>query len=213
MTGYQISASDLNGFKKYDTGLRARQRYEDYVRAAQRKRRTPEEKLARIEALSRKAPIRNLALCCAHKETEEQRRIGIADRLRADVKIKGNFPAVSVMLTLVFACILTMVVYSSVQYSDARKEYAAMRDELAASDSEIVRLEGEKDARVDLEEVERIAVEELGMIQKDKADKVFVSVSTEDNVVLSEEDVTASTETSLLSAFAQRLKDLWEYFN
>jgi hypothetical protein len=88
-----------------------------------------------------------------------------------------------------------------------------MRDELAASDSEIVRLEGEKDARVDLEEVERIAVEELGMIQKDKADKVFVSVSTEDNVVLSEEDVTASTETSLLSAFAQRLKDLWEYLN
>ncbi|MBQ7011873.1 MAG: cell division protein FtsL [Clostridia bacterium] len=213
MTGYQITASDLSGFKKYDTGLRARYRYEEYLRNAQKKRLTPEDKLARIEALDRKAPIRNLARCCAHKETEVERRNGIVDRLRADVTVKGNFPAVSVMLTFVFACILTMVVYSSVQYSDARKEYSALRDELAASDSEIVRLEGEKDARVDLEEVERIAVDELGMIQKDKAENVYVSVSANDNVVLEKIEDQGEAETSLLSAFAERLKALWEYFN
>ena len=112
-----------------------------------------------------------------------------------------------------YGCILTMVVYSSVQYSDARKEYSALRDELAASDSEIVRLEGEKDARVDLEEVERIAVDELGMIQKDKAENVYVSVSANDNVVLEKIEDQGEAETSLLSAFAERLKALWEYFN
>ncbi|MBQ1934773.1 MAG: hypothetical protein II370_07235, partial [Clostridia bacterium] len=103
--------------------------------------------------------------------------------------------------------------YSSVQYSDAKRMHNAMRDELVASNSEIVRLEGERDARVDLEEVERIAVDQLGMIQKDKADKVFVSVNGEGGIVLENSESTENTEVSLLSAFAQRIKALWEYFN
>ena len=88
-----------------------------------------------------------------------------------------------------------------------------MRDEVAASNAEIVRLEGERDARVDLEEVERIAVEELGMIQKDKAEKVFVSVGGEGGIVLEDTEADEDADVSLLSAFAQRIKDLWEYLN
>ena len=116
-----------------------------------------------------------------------------------------------VQYTILFACILMLVVYSSVQYSDAKRMYNDTRDSLAASDAEIVKLEGERDARVDLREVERIAVEELGMIQKDKADRVFVSIKGEDSLILEDKVEKETAEASLLSAFAERLKALWEY--
>ncbi|MBE6640320.1 MAG: hypothetical protein E7619_01910 [Ruminococcaceae bacterium] len=210
MTGYQISAMDLNGFKKCNAGLRAMNKYEEYRRTAERKRLTPADKLARIEALERKAPVRNLASVCAGRESGFK-LFSFSERFCADERVKGNFPIVSAMLTVVFACILMLVVYSSVQYSDAKRMYNDTRDSLAASDAEIVKLEGERDARVDLREVERIAVEELGMIQKDKADRVFVSIKGEDSLILEDKVEKETAEASLLSAFAERLKALWEY--
>ena len=213
MTGYQISASDLNGFKMCNAGLRAMQKHKDYMRTAAAKKLTPADRLARIEALDRKAPFKNLATCKAVALSKSNNPFDLNDVPCRKEWVKGRFPAVSAVLTLVFACILTLGVYSSVQYSDAKRMHNAMRDELVASNSEIVRLEGERDARVDLEEVERIAVDQLGMIQKDKADKVFVSVNGEGGIVLENSESTENTEVSLLSAFAQRIKALWEYFN
>lgn len=213
MTGYQISASDLNGFKMCNAGMRAMQKHRDYMRTAAMKKLTPADRLARIEALERKAPVKNLATCRAVVDAKGENSLDLTQVICRKESVKGHFPAVSAVLTLVFACILTLVVYSSVQYSDAKRLHNEIRDELAASNSEIIRLEGERDARVDLEEVERIATEELGMIQKDKAEKVFVSVGGDGGIVLEDTEDAEGAEVSLLSAFAQRLKDLWEYLN
>ncbi len=213
MTGYQISADDLNGFKICNAGMRAMQKHRDYMRTVAIKKLTPADRLARIEALDRKAPVKNLATCRAVVEAKRENTLDLTQTICRKETVKGRFPAVSAVLTLVFACILTLVVYSSVQYSDAKRMHNDMREELAASNSEIARLESEKDARVDLEEVERIAVEELGMIQKDKAEKVFVSVGGEGGIVLENADKDEEAEVSLLSAFAQRIKALWEYLN
>ena len=213
MTGYQISANDLNGFKMCNAGLRAMQKHRDYMHTVAQKKLTPADRLARIEALDRKAPVKNLATC---KAVLEGRGISLFNQAQSSYRkesVKGRFPAVSAVITLVFACILTLVVYSSVQYSDAKRMHNNLREELAISNSEIVRLEGEKDARVDLEEVERVAVEELGMIQKDKAERVFVSVGGDSGIVLENTEKAESTDVSLLSAFAQRIKALWEYLN
>ncbi|MBQ2732632.1 MAG: hypothetical protein IJF74_00595 [Clostridia bacterium] len=211
MTGYQISAGDLSGFKMCNAGQRAMQKHRDYMRTVAIKKLTPADRLARIEALERKAPVKNLATCRAVVEAKGENALDLTQIICRKETVKGHFPAVSAVLTLVFACIFTLIVYSSVQYSDAKRMHNDMRDQLAASNSEIVRLEGERDARVDLEEVERIAVEELGMIQKDKAEKVFVSVGGEGGIVLENTDNADEAEVSLLSAFAQRIKALWEY--
>ena len=212
MTGYQISANDLNGFKMCNAGQRAMQKHRDYMHSVAQKRLTPADRLARIEALTRKAPVKNLATCRAVVESKGVSLFGQGQSYRRE-SVKGRFPAVSAVLTLVFACLLSLVVYSSVQYSDAKRMHSQLREKLAVSNSELVRLEGEKDARVDLEEVERIALEELGMIQKDKAERVFVSIGGEGGIVLENTDKAENTDVSLLSAFAQRIKSLWEYFN
>lgn len=211
MTGYQINANDLNGFKMCNAGMRAMQRHRDYMRTVAIKKLTPADRLARIEALDRKAPVKNLATCKAVVEHKGENAVDLTQAICRKETLKGRFPAVSAVLTLVFACVLTLVVYSSVQYSDAKRMHSEMRDELAASNAEISRLEAERDARVDLEEIERVAVEDLGMIQKDKAERVFVSVGGEGGIVLENNADENDTEVSLLSAFAQRIKALWEY--
>lgn len=209
MTGYQITARDLDGFKKYNAGSVAKQRFADYQLFAQKNRLTPADRLARIEALDRKHGFRKLFSRRALVELlSEKTYSGVRTE-----KIKGHFPAVSAMLTLVFACILTMVVYSSVQYAGARQAYVDLRSELNASASEIKTLVAENEARIDLESVELIAVNDYGMIKKDKAENVFISVKAEDKVEVYGANVSDERNTSLLSAFGERLRSLWEYFN
>lgn len=209
MTGYQITERDLDGFKKYNAGTVAKQRFADYQRFAQKNKLTPADRLARIEALDRKHGMRKLFSKSALIELiSEKASIGVRTE-----KIKGRFPAVSAMLTLVFACVLSMVVYSSVQYASARQDYVNIRSELNASAAEIKALTAENDARIDLEMIETIAVNDYGMIKKDKAENVFISVKAGDRVEVYGTNAEEGNEASLLSAFGERLRSLWEYFN
>ena len=209
MTGYQITARDLDGFKKYNAGIVAKQRFAEYQRFAQKNKLTPADRLARIEALDRKRGMRKLFSKSALVELVSERA---NSGIRAE-KIKGSFPAVSAVLTLVFACILSMVVYSSVQYASARQEYVNARSALNASTAEINLLVAENDARIDLDRIEEIAVNDYGMIKKDKAENVFISVKAGDRVEIYNTDSDDKADASLLSAFSERLRSLWEYFN
>jgi len=213
MTGYQITANDLSGFKRHNTGARAKARYEAYQREAASKKLTPADKLARISALNRTEPICNLTKKHKLAEKNSGKKSFFGEKFIKVEYVKGNFPAASVLMTLMFACVLAVIVYSSVQYAAAKNQYNDFRDGLAVSNTELSELISAKDARMDLEEVERIAVEEYGMIRKDKAECVFVSVNKEDTVVISETEKAAEGQASLLSAFAERLRSVWEYFN
>ena len=51
------------------------------------------------------------------------------------------------------------------------------------------------------------------MIKKDKAENVFISVKAGDRVEIYNTDSDDKTDASLLSAFSERLRSLWEYFN
>ena len=47
------------------------------------------------------------------------------------------------------------------------------------------------------------------MIQKDKGDGAFLSIASEDSVDLGEKDAGSKGTMSLISAFAERLRSLW----
>ena len=120
MTGYQITANDLSGFKRHNTGARAKARYEAYQREAASKKLTPADKLARISALNRTEPICNLTKKHKLAEKNSGKKSFFGEKFIKVEYVKGNFPAASVLMTLMFACVLAVIVYSSVQYAAAK---------------------------------------------------------------------------------------------
>lgn len=210
MTAYQITENDLYGFRRSENtpGRRAMENYRRYQMEVKEKKLTAADKLARIEALRRKSAIR-----AATEKKNALRTLG--DKCAAlfgagnAERVKTRFPAASVLMTLVFACVLAAIVYSSVQLSGANKAYTAARDNLSASNGQITDLNNELNARVDLDEVERIASEQYGMIKKDKADSAFLSISSGDSVEIAEKEGDGEKKLSLISAFAERIRSLW----
>ena len=210
MTAYQITENDLYGFRRSANtpGRRAMENYRRYLLEVKEKKLTTADKLARIEGLHRRSAIR-----AATEKKSVFSAIGekffTLDTAERTERVRTRFPASSVLMTLVFACILAAVVYSSVQLSGANRAYSDARSNLSASNGEIADLNSALDSRVDLDEVGRIAVEEYGMIQKDKADSAFLSIASEDSVDLAEKDAGSKGTMSLISAFAERLRSLW----
>lgn len=184
---------------------RATERYREYIRFANEKKLSDAEMLKRVEGLERRSPLRTAE--------EIYARAGEGKKQRRALRLKLNrFPAASFLLTVAFACVLAFVVYTSVQLSGATRELNSLRSSVTAQSAEISDLQSSIEAKYNLDELEDYAMNDLGMIRKDKASSDYLVLGAKNDVVLHESEEESAAAPTLLSAFRDRIRALLEYF-
>lgn len=139
-----------------------------------------------------------------------------SDRRVAEHRVKRSpFPLGFVTIIGVFALMVMILVFSFSQIHEYNSSINDQKATLSELEAEAAKLEVQLAECEDLRDIERIAVEDIGMVSSDVVQSKFVSVSTPDRV----EVLRVETEeeeggfSSLLSAIGESFGRIGEYFN
>jgi|GEM_PF-1057181 len=133
-----------------------------------------------------------------------------ADRHVAEHRVKKSpFPIGLITLIGICAFMLMAMLFSFSQINECNTEINNLKAEQEALDAEAEKLEVQIAQREDIRGIERIAVEEIGMVSSDMVQSKFVSVSASDRVEVMRGDETETEE----GGFSALLSVIGEYFN
>ena len=79
--------------------------------------------------------------------------------------------------------------------------------------SEETELEIKKNNMYDLEEIERIAREEYGMVNRDQLPKEYITPDSEDHIEIIDAQSEEAAPGALMSGFAKAISNLLSYIN
>ena len=132
------------------------------------------------------------------------------DRHVAEHRVKKSpFPIGLITLIGICAFMLMAMLFSFSQINECTSEINSLKAEQKVLDAEAEKLEVQIAQREDIREIERIAVEEIGMVSSDMVQSKFVSVSASDRVEVMRGEEPESEE----GGFSVLLSVIGEYFN
>ncbi len=108
---------------------------------------------------------------------------------RTDEVVEGKrsrLPAGVISTFLVITLSLLMIVCSSVMVSRASREVSSMEDEIDSLSYQIRDLEGKLEVKNDMLDIQRIAVEEYGMISGDYASSRYIDLKEDEKLEIQE---------------------------
>lgn len=157
---------------------------------------------------------RNAALTAASTEqgliqTTDMTEDGGAKVKTSRSSVKGSAP-----VAIIFSCVLVVLVFMymlslNVTVEEYSKSVSELQSDISKLKEEATQLEVQLESRYDLDEVERIATQEYGMVSADSLPKKYVSVSEDTDVMLvqpgEEENGLHTLVTGLVSAIRDML--------
>ena len=147
----------------------------------------------------------------AHRNEVKRARAILRD---GEVKVKMPFPASGVFMLAVLTVVSVVLLYNFTQNYELRGEIAALHDDAYRLQQLQRSLEIQLEERDDIRTIEKIAVEELGMVKYDLVESRFVSISGGDRIELTEEEseaVEAGLWSTMLSAVGEGFSRIREY--
>ncbi len=118
---------------------------------------------------------------------------------------KSRFP-LSFFLSVIGVTILfVMLIGSYSQLSEATAIQSELEKEISSGLQYKAELEEKIDEKIDLAEIERIAVNRLGMVKADNSDKGYISIAGEDKIVVTEVDEVANENVSVVMSGVGRM--------
>jgi len=128
---------------------------------------------------------------------------------------RRNIPVGAIMLTVVFAILLMVIVYSFSQVNEMKSEISDLEAKQGALLEEQNELSLELEVRDDIRLIREIATGKLGMVSADSVESRYVSVSGGERIELAtdEQESEKDFSSTLFSALAGRFTALKYYFN
>ena len=139
-----------------------------------------------------------------------------SDRRIAEHRVKRSpFPIGFVTLIGICALMVMALIFSFSQIHEYNSNINRQKTTLSELDAEAAKLEVQLAECEDLRDIERIALEEIGMVSSDVVQSKFVSVAAADRVEVIRADTTEEEGgfSSLLSAIGESFGTIGEYFN
>ena len=130
---------------------------------------------------------------------------------------KSEFPIGIIFAVVICALLFMMVVYCSMQKAVIEEEISDLEAEISALANTEKELTVQLEMRDDLREIERYAVETIGMVKKENVQtKYITTIGDEKSVVLdalAEESDEIGGASAILSIFGNKLSEFVEYIN
>jgi len=120
-----------------------------------------------------------------------------------------------VKYTLMVACVFAMLLCLLAGYSKVTQltlEADKKRAELAELESQANALNAKKEQRFNLEYVEQVAVQELGMVKQDKSQITYVAISNPEKITIAASDE-VQNGTGLVAGLVKSFNVVVEYLN
>ncbi len=135
-----------------------------------------------------------------------RRRVAGAVKTRVELVTEKNtarrpFPIAVLLCCVALTAMFMYMISLYIQIDDYSENISSLKGEISRVNDEIVSLDLRLQNKYDLNEIERIAVEEYGMVRSDQLPKKYVSLAGDD-VVDVEQPQTSNGFGSLLSVFA-----------
>ncbi|MBQ4043106.1 MAG: hypothetical protein IJD06_03840 [Clostridia bacterium] len=131
-----------------------------------------------------------------------------------EMVVRAPFPVTGVFMLILLTLMALVLLLSFSQNYELQGQISDLHDDAYRLEQLQRSLEIQLEERDDIRVIERIAVEELGMVKYDLVESRFVSVSGGDRIELTEEDaqaVEAGLWSTMLSAVGQSFSRIREY--
>lgn len=138
------------------------------------------------------------------------------DRHIAEHRVKKEpFPLAFVTLVGICAFMVMVLIFSFSQVHEYNSNISNLKNTQSELAEQAAKLEVLLEERDDIREIEKIAVEKIGMVSSDTVQSRFVSVGASDRVEVlkTEPEETENGFSTLLSAIGESLGQIGEYFN
>ena len=135
-----------------------------------------------------------------------RKRVAGAVKTRVEVITEKNerkkpFPLAVILCCLAVTISLMYVISLYIHIDDYSSDISDLKGEISSYNDQITALELRLENKYDLDEIERIAVEEYGMVRADKLPKKYVSLAGDDVIEITTPDKSSGIG-NLLSVFA-----------
>lgn len=201
-----------NGYNPYcrSTDADAR-RVTDDMRAKAKHIAVPQ---TRAVAVKNKPVVREVVMAPAKKEVRPHREVISIENFEVVTRRSRSLSFGMMVSVLVSAMVLAMVVYSGSFINDEARRYNELSSTLAVLKEEEKTLSLALEEKNDIEVIENIALNELGMVAATATEQGYLSLSAGDGVrVYDVENEDASLTVNLLNTFGEKISGFLEYLD
>lgn len=145
----------------------------------------------------------------------ENRKRKMRERANAPVVVKKKvksspFPISFIFYTFVITITLMYVIYNYSVINDISYEMTTLENEISQQLIEKEALSVALDKKNDLAYIEQVAINELGMVKSTDVVKRYVSISSDDKVVVSQENAQKAYLGVTLDSFRDKLSNIFK---
>lgn len=219
-TGCGTSVRDIlvakaiqNGYNPYckSTDADAR-RVTDEMRAKTRHIRVPETK--EVVRVKHTPVVREVVAAPAKKEPTYRREIITLENFELVARRSASLSLGMVVSVMVTAMMLAMIVFSGSYINEESRRYSELNDTIAVLKEADKSLTVALEEKNDLDVIEDIAVNKLGMVAANPADYEYLSLSNGDSIkVYNVEKEDTSMTVNLLNTFGEKISSFLEYLD
>ncbi len=148
------------------------------------------------------------------KAPAQAREAEVSDAQAVAAEKTNLFPMISyVLFILAIIIIMAYVVHLCVEMSELRAEISNCKNTLVELRGKQNDLEFQKEKLYNLEEIERIAREEYGMVSSDRLPKEYITSENGDSIQLMDTGEEKSAAGILMSGFGRAVSNMLSYIN
>ena len=174
---------------------------------------------ARLNTALAKTPVQAKATGTANKKENvqaikrKQKKVTVGQMELRKESAKTPFPIPYIFCIIILTVIFLYVIHLYIEIDDLNSEITDYNNMLVEMKSEETELEIKKNNMYDLEEIERIAREEYGMVNRDQLPKEYITPDSKDDIEIIDAQSEELAPGALMSGFAKSISNLLSYIN
>ena len=146
-------------------------------------------------------------------QAKKTKKVTVGEMEKRSEIAKTPFPVPYIVCIVLLTVMFLYVIHLYIEIDDMNAELTDFNNKIVDMKSEETDLEIKKNNMYDLEEIERIAREEYGMVNKDQLPKEYITPDSEDDIEIIEAKSEEVAPGELLSVFAKSISNLLSYIN
>ncbi len=149
----------------------------------------------------------------SQSKQKKVKKVAVGEMERRSEVAKTPFPIPYIVCILLLTVIFLYVIHLYIEIDNFNSELTDYNNMIVEMKSKETELEIKENNMYDLEEIERIAREEYGMVNKDQLPKEYITPDSEDDIEIIDTKSTEVAPGALMSGFAKAISNLLSYIN
>lgn len=149
----------------------------------------------------------------AIRKKKIKRSVGVSVTEVRSEKPATPFPLSLILCVMAITLVAIYVIHLYIELDELNATITEYNNQIAEMKNEERVLQSQRASKYNLEEIERIAKEKYGMVDKDQLPKEYITPESSDSIEVMKTSEVQETPDALLSGFAGAVSDILSYIN